>query len=202
VNAVELPGDIHTLVHPVLNARAAKAHFRGKQAGLPEMLEAPASAIGVRNSMLGRYVREQGGRLTDEEYVPLVEQTCEYRPNLCSTVFASWAKEIPKSEVRTSMIARLRARNATSGYVNADLLRQLDLLLGGGDEPLPEKTTPAQARRFTALYATHFVYGLPFDRDILLDLWMRCRSGRGMGACYSDRLASERRFGPTRVENP
>jgi spermidine synthase len=201
LNSVEFSGDIHTLGHPVLNARAAKAHFRGKQAGLPEMLEPPASAIGVRNSLLGRYVQEQGGRLTDEAYAQIAKQTCEVRPILCSTVLASWAKDVPESDLRSRMLERLRADGSTSHYVTRDDLHQLDRLFGV-DPSVPERTSLGQARRMTNLYARHFHYGLPFDRDVLAEFWKRCRSGRTVGGCYSERVATDRRLGPVREAKP
>jgi hypothetical protein len=198
LDSLQLKGDIHSLIHPVLNARAAQAHFRGRQAGLPEMLAPPASAIGVRNSLLGRYVRERGAPLDDDEYRSVALQTCEVRPILCGTVLASWAKDVPGSKTREALRKHLRTEGLLAAHVSKDLQRELELLLGDG-APLAERYTLAQARQYTELYAGHFHYGLPFDREVLDDIWKRCRVGLGIGACYSERLASEARLGPVRA---
>src|SRR5262249_53113271 len=68
VNAANLSGDVHTLLHPVLSQRAARAFFRGQAAALPPTLRAAPAAVGTDNSLLRRFGQLSGGRLSEQAH--------------------------------------------------------------------------------------------------------------------------------------
>ena len=58
LNVTPSPGEIHTLRHPILTHRAARAFFRGSSVSVPRAVDAASRATGAENSLLRRYMRE------------------------------------------------------------------------------------------------------------------------------------------------
>ena len=74
--AAQLPGEIHTLLHPILSNSAARAFFTGGFGQLPVTAQPAPAEVGMRNSLLRRYAAAHGGQLTERERVRVVEETC------------------------------------------------------------------------------------------------------------------------------
>ena len=64
LTATEIPGDLHTLLHPILSNRAARAFFDGGVGSLPVTARPEPAEVGMRNSLLRRYAAVHGGELS------------------------------------------------------------------------------------------------------------------------------------------
>jgi spermidine synthase len=196
LRAAHLEGDLHTLLHPVLSHRAARAFFAGRMGALPLALTPPAESVGRENSLLVRYRRSQGGRLSEAEHRSLVGEACKVRPTACATLVASWELDVPESEAREQLLRRLRATELFRGVLTRESLSTLKLLLGG---PVPEsrgRLSLAEIRRRSQLYLNHYHHGAPFDRSVLADSWRHCNDESFGTQCGASRIAIEREIGP------
>jgi hypothetical protein len=195
VNAAELRGDIHTILHPVLNHRAARAFFRGKRASLPPTARPEAAALGSENSLLARYRRRQGGRLSDRENEQLVGEACKPRLPLCIALLADWKRQHPSSKARDRMIAALRRDRGFAAHLAPSTLHEVASLLGAervGDASI----SPTDARRLTDTFLRYYHHGAPFRRGVLADVWQRCRDSAGDASCREGQALAEERLGP------
>ena len=86
---------VHTLLHPILSDRAARAFFAGEAVGLPSFAHLRQARIGERYSLLRRYVRENGGALTPGDRARLANQLCRSRLSECAVVLAEWLHHEP-----------------------------------------------------------------------------------------------------------
>jgi hypothetical protein len=192
VNAAALPGDVHTILHPVLSYRAGRAFFRGREAALPPLAMPAAAARGAERSLLRRFAATRGGRLDDVAHQQLVDEACKSRPDLCATLLAWWLAEVPDSQRRADKIAALRAHAVFRPHVGAAKLQSLaSFYLRSAD---PSELEPTDAARYTDLFLDYYFHGAPFSRAALADIWQRCR-GAGAG-CEVARRRAERRLGP------
>jgi hypothetical protein len=195
-NAAHLPGDVHTLLHPVLSQRAARAFYRGLTASLPPTLQPAPAAAGAENSLLRRFAALSGGRLSDDAYRQTVREACNHSPQLCATLLASWMRDVPSSPARDALLPELRAQAGYPAHLANQRLRHLVELLGGGrDSETPP--SPEQANLLTDLYVQYFHHGSPFSREVLARAWQQCRPSRpGDGSCARGLAAAEARVGP------
>jgi spermidine synthase len=185
VHALPLPGDVHTLLHPVLSYRAARAFFQGGGASLPRSWSAPASVIGARNSLLGRLRARAGGRLSHPEWSSLAAEPCA-RGRSCTTLLARWRHEDPASAALAEAIATTRQDPA----LVAELSELFDL------RPLGDRViTPEQAQRATDLFMAYYEHGVPFSPDALQNRWLACRAREGDGRCILGVARASAHFG-------
>ncbi len=128
VHEAELPDEIHTLTHPILSHRAARAFFAPQNsASLLVELTPEVRRAGAENSLLRRYHEHRGGTLSDTDRLSILGETCAYRDALCATLFAHWLHEEPDSPVLAQALAtarRLRVGASLKPRI-LDLLRQL-----------------------------------------------------------------------------
>ncbi len=194
-NAVEWHGDVHTLLHPVLNHRAARAFFRKDQAELPRLVTARAAAVGREQSLLRRYAARFGGTLPDDLHRRAVEETCEYNLKLCVTLMAEWKARDPGSPVLAELVAR-EFPDATSEHVRSLLAALVPLFTPGGQEG-PGSLDGASTT--SGLFVTYYHHAAPFDRGALLSAWERCPGGLVPGgACLAGLDEVERQVGSLR----
>ncbi len=165
VEASALPGEVHTLLHPRLSHRAARAFFTGQKASLPPTAGEAAAEIGARNSLWRAWTERQGG-LTPELHGTLVEELCPGNARLCLTALARWRHDEPDSPELAAALERFGGRFQP---------RQLAALAALYDEGLPGAVTPAQARAATENFGYHYHHAVPFDRAALDATWRRCR---------------------------
>jgi len=199
VNAAELRGDIHTILHPVLNHRAARAFFRGKRAHLPPTARPAAAALGSENSLLARYRRGRGGLLSDRENEQLVGEACKPHLPVCVTLLADWKRQHPNSKAREGMIAALRRDKGFAAHLAPRTFHEVASLLGAerlGTAPV----SPTDARELTDAFVRYYHHGAPFRRDVLADIWRRCRDRDGRASCRAGQALAEERVGP--LEQP
>ncbi len=192
LHAVPLEGDIHSLRHPILSHRAARAFFRGRPAWLPAYVSEAHQEVASRNSLFRRFAGENGTFPEDVLEVAAVE-TCRFqRLQECPTFFARWMFDHPQSPRLRAALAEARE---AQGRQSADLQpRQLAALrpLFAGRAPRAKTGTPlVQAASVTNRFLSHYSHAAPFDRRALEAVWGRCR---GAG-CAEARLKAESRIG-------
>ncbi|MGH0030165.1 MAG: fused MFS/spermidine synthase [Myxococcota bacterium] len=175
LHAAPLPGTVHTLRHPTLSHRAARAFFRGETAPLPHFLRPAHQQAAFRNSLLRRAAGE--GPLPEELLEAAAREYCRYRyMDRCATVLARWAALRPDSARLSEVLAELRGRAGAGAEDLAPVaLRRLVRLYRPG-APLPEGgVTEAFASDLTRRFLTHYLHAMPFDRRVLAQAWRACR---------------------------
>jgi spermidine synthase len=190
VHAAALKGPLHTLRHPRLSDRAARAFFRGEAVQPPKLISVESARVGARNSLLRRY---GGGDVLPELLLDdAARETCglEYVAE-CATLLAVWQRDHPNSPRLAATLADVRKIWADpilqDGSI-ADLARLFDgdLELKSIDRPL------VRARRITERFLAHYHHAAPFDRRVLERVWASCQSKR----CEQPRRRLEAQIGP------
>jgi spermidine synthase len=193
VNTAEFQGDLHTLLHPVLSLRAARAFFVGRPASLPPTVRPAAALVGAEHSLLRRLAGAQGGRLSDAEHDEVVAETCKGIPQPCATRVAYWMHQHPDSARRDETLVRLRTRDVLAQHLTPKRLRALTALFAP-DGPRA-RANPEEASRLTALFVEYYLHAAPFSRDGLAAIWRRCSGG---APCVQGLARAEERVGPLR----
>jgi hypothetical protein len=172
LRAAQLQGPLHTELHPRLNHQAVHGFFVGSRAELPFTGWGRAAEVGRENSLLGRWLRRQGGDLSDELWAAMAAEVCESREELCVTHGAHWMVDHPGSAASAPYLQKVRALGLRMRTDSERALRDvLTRLLGS--EPSGSLTL-AEARRATQDFRRYYVHALPFDPARLDALWSRC----------------------------
>ncbi len=195
--AAALEGEIHTLLHPLLSSRAARAFFIGRSGKLPPMPQPAAVEVAEQNSLLARLRARQGGILSETDYETWVGQVCGARAHTCASAFAKWQVDHPGSKRLASAIEQQRTQRPDASELDPKLLADLAILFGAPG--LPEgRISDEAARRYTSLFIDFQIPGTPFDRSVLEEIWRRCKdANQGIG-CAEARRETEKRLGPLR----
>lgn len=195
VHAADLPGPLHTLLHPLLSDHAGRAFFRGGRAELPALVHAEPAQVGIRNSLLRRLALDRGGQLPDAERANAIAELCFLSPPRCAAGIAEWTREAPGSPILARLLAAMRTNPALRRALEPRILDRVGALLPGAPA-LPAGARAAE--RASQLFASHFSYVAPFDRAILDAAWARCSPTRGepADACAAGRRAAEALLGP------
>jgi predicted membrane-bound spermidine synthase len=165
VHAASLRDGVHTLLHPRLSDRAARAFFLGGHAALPPTAGAAAAEVGARNSLLGAWIARQGG-LPPDARRELGDELCPARPLECMSLLAYWRHHEPDSPELAEILERLPPRPTPE---------RVEQLAHFFDDGAPGPLTPEQARSWTELFGSHYFHALPFERAALEATWRRCR---------------------------
>jgi spermidine synthase len=204
LHAIEPSGGIHTLRHPILSYRAARAFFRSRQATLPRYLTAAHQRVSERNSLLRRLAG--GGDVFPEEILEAaVRETCRFnRSRECATLFARWAFDHPGSQRLHTTLDDLResTRRAQTTLAGPRLAR-VRLLFDGKARAKAGRSLEF-ARGLTNRFVSHYHHAVPFDRRIVVAAWNGCQ---GEECDESRRWAEEQlggidRDGPRRAPGP
>jgi spermidine synthase len=187
LHAVEREGPVHTLRHPILSHLAARAFFRGERSTLPLYVDEEHQNVSLRNSLLRRY-----GGVSDAYPEELLEagvrENCRFlRMKECMTFFARWAYDHPESPRRQAVLAEMRkTARARQLDLAANEIGDVQRLFDGkfGASALAY----ARVRELVRLYAAHYNHAVPFDEDVLDDIWSRCQDLR----CATTRRRVER----------
>lgn len=167
------PGPIHTLTHPLLSYRAARAFFRNDFARVPRGLDREARAIGVRNALLGRFLARTGGHPPEAVWSALVEDACRGRSPQCALFFAQWGRLEPGSSERETLLAKHRQERELASGLRAEVLDEMAAFLDGrarGEGPV----SAPQALKSSELFARTYHHAIPYPLDGLSELWHRC----------------------------
>ena len=192
LHAAELPGEIHTLRHPILSYRAARAFFLGNQAWLPPYATEAHERVSKRNSLLRRFARNRGS-LAEEILETAARETCRFfRHEECATFFARWGFDHPASKRRRSTLAEVRKdTSGTNPYLTPANLSGLRALFEAEVRDVPDGAFRLQAEQLTNRFLRHYHHAVPFNRDILEAAWSRCRGEQ----CAERRRLAEQRLG-------
>ncbi|TFG93549.1 MAG: hypothetical protein E4H11_08160, partial [Myxococcales bacterium] len=191
LHAVALPGDIHTLGHPILSHRAARAFFRGRAAEFPVLALPAQTRVGERNSLLRRYSGD-GDLFSEEVLEAAARETCRFHHmEHCATFLARWRRDYPQSQRLEATLAELRESGVGRSELSpAPIARVMMLFEGSSRLPLEEIRRP-RAERITRRFLSHYHYAVPFDPGRLEAVWNRCRGED----CADGRWAAEERLG-------
>jgi predicted membrane-bound spermidine synthase len=199
LHAARLSGEMHTLRHPILSHRAARAFFVGDVAPLRRLVVPEAARVGVRNSLLGRLAGP--GRVLPEGLLEaaVVESCRTGQGRQCAALFAHWRHTHPNSPRLAEALERARsprraddAAKRAAAQLDAATLRVLGRLYGGDAEG------DARPSMLTNHYAGYYHYAAPFEREVLREAWAQCAAPR----CREALRAAEERVGPLDVVLP
>jgi spermidine synthase len=192
LHAAELPGDIHTLRHPILSYRAARAFFRARHAWLPMLASPEHATVATRNSLLRRFAGG-GGPLPEDVVEAAVRENCRFdRRESCATFLARWAFDHPGSPRLEEALADVQRRaGAKNPYVSNRRLAALRALYGGRIPAASDEASLGRAVRLTGRFVRHYHHAVPFPRRTLEAVWRLCR-GEG---CEERRREAEESFG-------
>jgi len=175
-----LEGPLHTLLHPILSDRAARAFFAGRTGHLPVTAQPGPAAVGMRNSLLRRHAEANGGALDESERASVAEESCRDLSRTCANWLARWIVDTPQSAERRELRASLAGKPLLAQRLRlADVERLLWLYDGGAPQAPLAKLTPANVLLATRLYADLYHHAAPFSPRALAQLWQRCASEPG-----------------------
>ena len=175
LHADELDGQIHTLRHPILSYRAARAFFLGRQAWMPPLASARHREIALENSLLRRYA--VGGEALPEEVVEIAaRELCELgRHEQCATLVARWGLDRPGSPRLAQVVAELRkGRRRRAQEISPPALAQLRVLFDGKVPDVQGRARLEQAERLTDRFLRYYHPAAPFDLRVVEAAWKRC----------------------------
>jgi hypothetical protein len=189
-------GQVHTLLHPILSDRAARAFFAGQHVELPSFAHLRAARIGERNSLLRRWVRDTGGALSADDRARLADQLCRSRPDECAVVLARWLNDEPGSAEVARRLREIQTRFGVQGPpLSPPFVRQLSRLFEAGTSGLP-RPTPQSAARQAQLFSRYYFAGVPFHRPYLAGLFDRCATDQDNAArCLEERRKAAQQLG-------
>jgi spermidine synthase len=187
---------VHTLLHPILSDRAARAFFSGGHIELPSFAHLQKARIAERNSLLRRYVRENGGVLPSQERARLTDQLCRSRLDECAVALAAWFHQEGGSADLSNRIRAAQNRFGLRGPpLTPPFLRRLSRFFEAEKGALP-RATPEIAKRETRLFTQYYFPGMPFQRGYLARLLDRCTMDvENVPRCLEEREKAERQLG-------
>jgi hypothetical protein len=190
LHALELEGAVHTLRHPILSHRAARAFFPGLPGSLPLYLSDEHQNVSRRNSLLRRY-GGGGDRHAEEVLEAAARETCRFkRADGCLTFFARWAYDHPRSPRLQTVLAEVRTSlGARKASLAPNRISDARVLFGG--EFSASMLPLARAQTLTDRFTKHYNHVVPFDEGVIEAIWNRCR---GPG-CEEARHQAEGRLG-------
>jgi spermidine synthase len=195
LEALDLEGPLHTLLHPRLAHAAARAFFAGEVGELPFSSHAEAARIGAANSLVRRLAARAGGALSEQDQAALAAETCAHRPRRCVALLAEWRSRVPGSPERDRLWAAGAVPTAIDGVAAEPLVRRLLTLHETAEDPAAGDEL-AQAMAATNRFARYYHHAAPFDRAALAAVWRRCERRPELAArCREKRAVAERVLG-------
>jgi hypothetical protein len=184
-----LEGDVHTLLHPVLSHRAARAFFVGKAGHVPSFVSLEAERAASRSSVLQRYLARFQGRVPEAVREQISSELCRTRRRVeCAALFARWLSEDPGSvdALLEPIPPPLRPPRG--------LLWKLAAFYEGARPIAAGAATVEEAQKATRLYRDFYYHGTPFARASLARAWQECRLPDA-ASCAAGRAEVEREIG-------
>jgi spermidine synthase len=192
IQALEQPGEIHSLRHPLLSYRAARAFFRGRMGWLAPHQSRAQERIAMQNSLLRRHARGQTP-LPEELILAAAQESCRFnRSEHCGTFFALWSLHYPQSPIlKNALSAKRKQGSHANRYLTPKSLAALKVLSGGVPLDAGKTYSAAEAERLTGRFRRHYHHVVPFNRDRLDEIWDRCRGAD----CEERRIRAEAEAG-------
>jgi predicted membrane-bound spermidine synthase len=187
---LELPGDLHTLMRPVLSHVAARAFYRHGAGELPPGIERTAAETGARNALVGRLRASRGGVLPAEERLELLRETCRINLTRCATLFSHWLHQEPESPLLADRLARAREDARLAPALEARVLERLAALYGA--DPTAEMSPAYElAEDLRRVFVRYYHHAAPFRAEALHAVWRRCAGRDPRCADRLDRVLGE-----------
>jgi hypothetical protein len=188
----EQSGEIHTLRHPLLSYRAARAFFGGRMGSLAPHQSRAEAVVAMQNSLLRRHARRQTP-LPERLLEDATSESCRlHRNEHCGTFFALWSLHYPQSEtLKQALAASRKERSGASRYLTPKSLTMLKSLLSGAAPEKDRTYSAAEAEHLTGRFKRHYHHVVPFHRDRLDEIWDRCRDVD----CEERRIRAESQVG-------
>jgi spermidine synthase len=194
--AADLPGELHTLLHPILSHQAARAFYTGATGWLPFTARPGPAEVGMRNSLLRRYAAVQGGQLTEPDRIRVVEETCHKGSHLCAPLMARWVLDTPESPARRDLLDSLRRNPVIAQSLRLDAIQRLRWLYDDAPDFSNAILSPANVMQATELFTDLYHHAVPFSRQALVKFWERCQADpRQRQACATARGDMIRTYG-------
>jgi predicted membrane-bound spermidine synthase len=201
VGASELPGPRHTVRHPILSDRAARAFFSGGRIPVARLPSEAANQAAMRGSLLRLEIGD--GQPSEDVLEELARHSCAMGQSIeCTVLMARWLTGHPDS-ARAAAAARaiqttdyLGEKASPLSSANIEALAQLyrGRPVTANDAPGPVANAVATSNYFAA----YFHHAFPFDRTPLRRVWTDCASDqRAVLACTAERRKAEQKLGPT-----
>ena len=127
---MDLDGPVHTLLHPRLTYRAARAFFAAGRSRLPPPTAPAARAIGAERSLVRQLAAAEGGALSDASYAVLIDEACRHVADVCVALLADWLRTRPASPALAARLARLHETPHGEPIPIADVRDYAALLAG------------------------------------------------------------------------
>lgn len=191
VAAARNDGELHTLLHPILSDRAARAFFCGAPATLPPMVSSEARRVGAENSLLRRLALQGGGILPEATRGEVVTEVCRWRPVECATQLAQWRYDDPASQGLAAQLVRQRDTRPARAELDPARLDSLVELFGALGPAGAQSFE--QATSLTELFVGAYTHAAPFAPDVVQRIWERCEDEQGR--CVKGRQEALARVG-------
>ena len=170
VRDMQLGDEVHTLFHPLLSDRAARAFFRGQNVEIPPLGSAREAA--TRDSLLGAWLAEQGGEPDEADLDSIARQLCRYRPYLCATFLAWWQRRAPESTGPEEVRTRFSEIPEFAPHLTRERLAALGALYGNGPGT---RTTANDVRASADRFDRYYFHATPFRLEALRGVWAGCQ---------------------------
>ena len=194
LHAEPLPGEVHSLRHPILSHRAARAFFVGSFAEFPAYVSEAHQEVAAQNALLRRYAGGNGP-YSEDVLEAATTEICRFnRRNDCATWFARWTFDYPDSPRLRTALAEAREKNERRPGLRPRRLAGLRPLFAGKAPRTKGKAPLMQAVQLTERFLGFYSHLVPFDRRALETAWSRCRGK----ACAEARLEAESYLGALR----
>jgi spermidine synthase len=194
LRAGQVPGEMHTLRHPILSQHAARAFFAGQGVNLPTVSGGP-DANGDRPRALLLQDFPPGQPIPEDVAEAVAQHVCDLRRlKECATWVARWRADHPTSE-RAREFQPPKAMAKREEF-QPEVLGRIERLFRGELPDTPAKAPVARAAQLTGLFAGHYVHAIPFDRQLLRNAWSQCQTNRSVETqCQQARLQADERLG-------
>jgi spermidine synthase len=190
LNSETFEGPSHTLRHPILSDRAARAFFLGRVARLPKITDPVSSAIGFENSLLRRHGARPDGSLPERILAAAAHELCQTWGQGCPTMLAKLRGDYGKEGRFEPLTARLRKARPNKDFLAPAVIDPLQRLFGGTElAKFGPGRSLMRATRMTSDFIQHYHPAVPFDRSMLEAAWDACI---GSGCDQARRRAEER----------
>ncbi len=199
VAASDFTGRVHTLYRPTLNHVAGRAFFRGAAGRLPGITSGEAAAVGARNSLLRRHLRDAANSDPERARLDATREACRQRNGLCLALLVEWKHLDPDSEALREVLATIN--DEPGARYGGEIPKSVFARLVSHTAPSRSRASisVSSASEASRLYRWFYRYPAPFDPDPLVALWGRCV---GREADCAAGLAEARRLRPKQGIDP
>ena len=194
--SLDLAGPIHTLLHPILADRSARAFFAGGKGDVPSTTNRKTAEIGAKNSLLRRSERRQDDHVVTADREAAVRETCRFRPRECSVRFAQWLAEVPGSDIYRRNLDDVRRNPPPGVSIDERLIMNLALLFKSDHADAEPGTELQVAEQASDLFLHYYDHAAPFRRTALGDFWSQCEKNPATAErCKRERTHLEQQLG-------